>query len=209
MINKKQYFRLTLVLLIPVITLSWWLSQQDFIIEQGKISTCNWKENTCMDVYSVPSYEVVSTNYAAIKYRSHEDNHLLLIIDFNAPIQAYYYDGNGYMIPTSRISSVTLDRYFCEIGSGIGNGFFITHSYYCTSKDAMNGMPQDLTTGNFKFIHENDEKKLNNFVSLAENQVDSYNHRYIWVTLILFIGIFGCYFILSYIIKFIIYGFNK
>lgn len=71
-------------------------------------------------------------------------------------------------------------------------------------KDAMNGMPQDLTTGNFKFIHENDEK-LNNLVSLAEKPLDSYNHRYIWVTLILFIGIFGCCFILSYIIKFIIW----
>lgn len=50
--NKKQFFRLTIVLALPFFILSWWLSQQDFILERGQQITCDVEGNYCDSVYS-------------------------------------------------------------------------------------------------------------------------------------------------------------
>ena len=51
---QKQFFRLTVVLILPFIIVSWWLSQQDFILERGQQITCDVESNYCRSVSSFP-----------------------------------------------------------------------------------------------------------------------------------------------------------
>ena len=68
--NKKQFYRLTIVLTLPFLMLSWWLSQQDFILERGQQITCDVESNYCRSVSSFPVqyFDVISENNGKISY---------------------------------------------------------------------------------------------------------------------------------------------
>ena len=199
--NKQQYFRLTGVLVILFVILSWWLSQQDFILEQGTVIECDWKENSCGNVYEVPLENLTSEDdYGLNYYNIFGDETVFRITHFDAPIEAQYQNSEGKFTINPIISAEILERNACEV-SGINNYY----SYYCFNES----IPSELSSGHFSFINEDDANRLKELVSLAQKKIDSYNHIYVWTAVIIFISLFVFYLLISYIVKFIIYGFRK
>lgn len=203
--KRPQYIRLTIVLIIPFSILSWWLSQQDFVLKQATLSECSWKENTCF-VYSVPISQLNPSKYHTIKYKTHNENHVLLLGGFDAEIEANYYDMKGGIIPTQRITSNTLDSFYCDISPLYHMSKYM---YFCGEQDALERIPKHLSTGIFKLKNKEDEEKLIKLVAYSQKQLESYNLRYVWSSVAIFLSLMLIYFITSYLIRFVIYGFKQ
>lgn len=200
--NKQQYFRLTGVLVILFIILSWWLSTQEFILEQRVVIECNWEENACQNVYAVHEDDLHQERARGLHLdlsSTFREDSLLLITHFNAPIEAKYFD-KGDWVPNPIISAITLEHYACEI-MGANNNY----SYLCLNDN----IPSDFSHGYFNFTNDEYDKKFTELVALAKERVGSYNYYYLFTAVVIFISLLVFYLLFSYLLKFIIYGFRK
>lgn len=209
--NKKQYFRLTIVLMLPFAIISWWLSQQDFVIEKGKYIQCDLENNHCSNVISSPLKEIDSiTSTIALQYPTKKLEWLLYFYNSNAPIQVSYFDPiKGEEAITTRVNWNTLESYGCKITYSYIHDFKKTYKYQCSTQDAMNTMPSELSTGTFYFINNDDSEKFEELALSAQNKFQQSEQIRITASIVFFLVIFILYFLISLIIRFIVYGFKK
>ena len=194
--NKKQFFRLTIVLVIPFAILSWWLSQQDFIFERGQQISCNVEENSCGPVFSfsLKKYNEMNNNNF-LKYSNHDGETIIFLTNFKYPIGPAYFsdiENNRKIIDPDAnpyITANTLENMGCSISF---------NNYFC----------QDIS-GRFSFKDNNDAEKFKNLIQTAKKKFEKAETIRFGIASFIFLGILFSYFVISFIIKFIIYGTNR
>ncbi|MFW1950488.1 hypothetical protein [Acinetobacter beijerinckii] len=193
--NKKQFYRLTLVLTLPFFILSWWLSQQDFILERGQQITCDVESNYCDSVFSFPQRIYAEMNNYGLRYSLHDDESIIILKNFNYPIGPVYfldYETNEKIIDPDADLSMTssrLETKGCTISS---------MHYFCSD-----------SSGKFRFTNIEDAKKFENLINTAKDKLKRSDKIRVGIALAIFLAILLCYFIFSFLIKFIIYGVKK
>lgn len=193
--NKKQFFRLTIVLALPFFILSWWLSQQDFILERGQQITCDVEGNYCDSVYSFPQEVYAEINTHGLRYSLHDGESIIFLKNFTYPIGPVYflnYETNEKVVDPDADLSMTSSRLESE-GCTIS-----TMHYFCSD-----------SSGKFNFTNTEDAKKFDSLINTAKNNLKQSDKLRIGIALAIFLAIFLCYFILSFLIKFIIHGSKK
>ena len=203
--HKKQFFRLTVVLILPFLILSWWLSQQDFILERGQQITCDVESNYCRSVSSFPVqyFDVISENNGKISYADAYRENIIFFENFKYPIEAKYFDESKELyIVDIQITAETLEKYSCRISGFYGLNDF---NYSCP----IEYVPFYRNSGKFKFLNPNDYNEFQNLNTVAKKELNNVKTTRIWIATALFFAIFIGYLIISFLIKFILYGIKK
>lgn len=202
--HKKQFFRLTVVLILPFLILSWWLSQQDFILERGQHIVCDIESNSCSSIYSFPTkhFNEISNNHTRISYANSSKKTIIVLENFKYPIEAQYFDDlKAKYIVDIQITAETLEKYECTIDWFRGLN---TYGYTCP----FEYFPY-RNSGKFKLLNPNDYNNLQNLITVAEKELNKIETTRIWIATALFFAIFIGYLIISFLIKFILYGIKK
>lgn len=190
--NKKQFLRLTVVLTLPFLIFSWWLSQQDFVLERGQQITCDVEGNYCDSVYSFPIKVYAEINNFGLRYSLHDGESIIFLKNFTYPIGPAYFLSNEtnekIIDPDANLfmTSSKLEREECTISS----------MYYSCSN----------FSGNFSFTNAEDAKKFNSLINTAKDKLKESDKIRLGIAAAIFLAIFLCYFIISFLIKFIVYG---
>lgn len=200
--NKKQLLRLSLVLVAPFFVFSWWLSQQDFILEKGQQITCDIEANSCASVFSFPlkHYGEIQKGVHTLSYSTHDGESLVFLQNFKYPIKATYFDeAKNQIVEAPELTAELMENYGCSIGGIYG------FTYSCS----VDYLPFNQSSGKFQFQNESDAVKFQNLISVAKQELKKSETTRLWIAIAIFFGIIVCYLLLLLIIKFIIYGFKK
>lgn len=195
--NKQQFYRLTLVLIIPISFISWWLPQQDFFLERGKSIYCYVDQNTCGDVSSWPLDEYEDRNdVRVLQYDTYDSERIIYLLDFNYEVsRVIFKDLNGNVIEDASskdyISLYALKHDRCKI---------TTTTYDCKRTNE---------NSHYKIVNKTDADNLIKLVKIANNKFKESENKQWIVGIEIFFGTLICYLILCLIIKFIVYGFKK
>ena len=119
--NKKQFFRLTIVVAIPFLILSLWLSQQDFVLNRGQYIHCDTRAdvsgNYCYALTSLPKkdYEDVKKNRKL--HFDYNAESTIYLSNFNYSISSGMYGDKYFLVTSNNLEkngcSITYFRYNC------------------------------------------------------------------------------------------------
>jgi hypothetical protein len=199
-LSKQQFYRLTLVLAIPLLIFSFWLGQQDFVFNKGQLVQCDVSENSCTFV-QVPLSEIdqINNNNLLLKYGNTSPDKFLGLINFDFPISVFsphLYEDREVNI-SSLVNSRTLEGNLCTIHQGL--------SYSCTKN------PLSFTSnyGRIEFINPNDATKFNSVIENGKSHFKDYFLIQTAIGFCFFLAFLISYLIISWLIYFIIYGMKK
>lgn len=199
--NKRQFLRLSLVLVAPFFALSWWLSQQDFILERGQQITCDLEANSCASIFSFPlkHYGEIQKGVHTLSYSTHDGESLVFLQNFKYPIKATYFDeSKNQEVEAPELTAEMMENYGCMIGG------FYGFTYSCS----VDYLPFNKSSGKLQFQNESDAVKFQNLISVAKSDLKKSETTRLWLAFVIFIGIILSYFSLAFIIKIVVYGFN-
>lgn len=194
--NRKIFYRLSFVLLIPMVLISWWLPQQDFFLERGKSIYCYVDQNTCGDVHTWPLEKYEDKNdRRVLQYENHSSERIIYLLDFNYEISKFTFkDINGNVIKDDLSNDVNLSMFLydgCKI---------TTNQYYCRRTNE---------SSYYQIVNKEDADNLIKLVKVANDKFKESEKKQWIVGGKIFFGLLIAYLILCLIIRFIIYGFKK
>lgn len=200
MITKSQYFHLSLVLLLPLLGLGYYLAEKRVFDPWEYNVFCNVSDGTCSisklkgqgnELKDFKEYSILifKDTKAALSY-----------IDF--PLRSYVLD-----IDTSKYEEVNrlnyLSFYQCSFEILYANSN--VYSFNCYLDKAKTA----IVSGKFEFVNGIDEQwylKTHTASSEAKKEIHQYHQQMFYLTL--FLPLF-LYFLISWLAKFILYGFKK
>lgn len=162
--NKKQLLRLSLVLVAPFFVFSWWLSQQDFILEKGQQITCDIEANSCASVFSFPlkHYDEIQKGVHTLSYSTHDGESLVFLQNFKYPIKATYFDeAKNEIVEAPELTAELIEIYGCSIGG------FYGFTYSCS----VDYLPFNQSSGKFQFQNESDAVKFQNLIFSCKTRI--------------------------------------
>jgi hypothetical protein len=197
--NKKQFLRFSLVLVAPIFALSWWMSQQDFILERGQQVTCDVEANSCASVFSFPlkHYKEIQEGIHTLSYSTHDGESLVFLQNFKYPFKAMYFDeSKNQEVEAPELTATMMEKYGCKIGG------FYGFTYSCS----VDYLPFNQSLGKLKFQNDSDAVKFQNLISVAKSDLNKSETTRLWLALLIFSGIVLSYLLLAFIIKFVVFG---
>lgn len=198
--NQKQYIRLSIVLALPALIVSFWLAQQDFVFNRGQIVSCSMSADFCyheqMPLSKLEEYANDNAN-TFIEYGVNSPDSFLAIYDFNFPVRIYFnalYTGEEIEV-TDLINGKMLSREACSLSDW---------NLQLICKNSIS--PITTSVGRIEFVYPDDEAKYNNNIREAKLLFEDYSLIRMAIGLGLFLLIAASYLIFSWLIHFIIYG---
>lgn len=198
--SKQQFYRLTLVLVIPLLIVSFWLGQQDFIYKKGQFVQCDVSENSCIFV-QMPLSEIdeINNKNLLLKYDGTSSDKFLGLYNFNFPVNIFspHISEDKEINVSSLVNSRILEGNLCTINSGL--------SYSCRN----NILSFTSNYGHIEFVNPDDAIEFNNII---ENGKSLFKDYFLIQTVIgfgFFLAFLILYLMLSWLIYFILYGLKK
>lgn len=193
--NKKQFYRLTIVLTLPFLMLSWWLSQQDFVLERGQSISCDVEGGYCDSVFSFPVSEYKNIDNHGLRYSIYDGESIIFLRNFTYPIgPAYFLDHETQKKVISPSSDLTMTASRLEEeGCRIRQMHFICEN----------------SSGDYSFKNIEDSEKFDALIVTAKEKLNQSNTVRLGLAASFFMGIFFSYLIISMLVKFIAYGVRK
>ena len=195
-LNKPQYIRLSIVLAIPALVISFWLPQQDFDNPRKQLVQCSISRGDCylMRLTTSGLNDVVKDKFF-IRYNALSSDHTLGLYDLDVPINVYFENiDNGAMLDVSSlVNGKTLEMNGCIL----------------EERDLICGTPLlsfITSNGRMEFINSEDEATFNNVIKKGETYFEDDTLILIAMGLGYFLAVAVPYLIFSWLVHFIIYG---
>lgn len=196
--NQKQYIRLSIVLAVPALIVSFWLAQQDFVFNKGQIVTCSMDSDYCyheqMPLNKAETY-AEDYNLRAIKYDTFYPETFLAIYDFNFPVKIYFNSlyKNEEIDLTDLINGKMLAEKPCMLSEMV-----------ISCEESL--FPVVSSVGRIEFVYPDDEAKYIDKIREAKSHFEDYSLIRIAIGFGIFLSIAASYLIFSWLVHFIIYG---
>lgn len=198
--NQKQYVRLSIVLAVPALVVSFWLAQQDYIFNRGQLVSCSMIDGFCyqqqMPLDELEKYANDNAN-TFIEYGVYSPDSLLAIYDFNFPVRIYFnalYTGEEIEV-TDSINGKMLSREACSLSDW-------NMQLICENSIS----PITTSLGRIEFVYPDDQEKYSNNIREAKLLFKDYSLIRIAIGFGLFLSITASYLIFSWLVHFVIYG---
>lgn len=197
--NQKQYIRLSLVLAIPALVVSFWLAQQDFVFNRGQIVTCSINSDYCyhqqMPLDKVRTY-AKDYNIQAIEYDKYSSEKYLGIYNVDFQIKVYLRNqyGGDEIDATNLVSARMLEANSCSLSA--------THTLICDEPL----FSWASSYGRIEFINEDEYQQFLDRITKAQSYFEDYFLIQIAIGFGLFLSIVASYLTLSWLVHFVIYG---
>lgn len=202
--NKQQYVRLSLVLAVPILIFSLWLSKQDSVFSSGQLVDCDLTNDYCyhermplerINLISNDPLYLTYNNFSLVA-NNYKSKNLLLLRNFNFPIKIYFKDINRDKdIDVTRLIPVEeLENHSCSI-------------YLLTNIECKKPFFSFASNyGRIEFTSLEDQDKFIKKISQAQSNFEDDTLIRISIGTGLFLLFFISYLIISWLIHFIIYG---
>ena len=194
--NQKQYIRLSIVLAVPALVISFWLAQQDYVFNRGQFVHCSMSDDYCYyQQMSLSELEEAANNNTLIEYNLHYPEIFLGIYDINFPIKIYL---NEMYSPeeievTNLINSQMLETKSCSLS---------VVNLQC--KEPLFSWASRY--GRIEFINPDEKQQYINRIGEAQSHLKDYFLIRTAIGFGLFLLIAASYLIFSWLVHFIIYG---
>lgn len=194
--NKQQYTRLSIVLAVPALIISFWLPQQDFNNPRSQIVQCSISSGYCSLMRVTTSgMNDITREINFINYNGLSSKHTLALYDLDAPIRVYFENiDNGAML---------------DVSSLVNGEMLEMNSCILEQRNLICATPLFsfiTSTGRIEFINSEDEIAFNAVVREGESYFEDDTLILIAIGFAYFLFAAIPYLILSWIIHFIIYG---
>lgn len=198
--SKQQFYRLTLVLAIPLFIFSFWLGRQDFVFNKGQFVQCDVNENSCIHI-QIPLSKLheINSNNLLLKYAATSSEKFLGLYNFNFPIKVFapHIHEDREVNISSLINGRTLEEHSCTLHQHL--------SYNC-KKDLLSFTSN---SGRIEFINADDATRFNNVIENGKSHFKDYFLIQTAIGFGFFLAFLTSYLIISWLIHFIIYGMKK
>lgn len=194
--NKQQYTRLSIVLAVPTLIISFWLPQQDFDNPRSQFVQCNINSGYCSLMRVTTSgMNDIKTDLDFISYNALSSKHTLALYDLDAPIKVYFENiDNGAML---------------DVSSLVNGKMLEMNGCILEQRNLICGTPLFsfiTSTGRIEFINSEDEIAFNAVIKEGESYFKDDTLILIAIGFAYFLFAAIPYLIFSWIIHFIIYG---
>lgn len=191
--NKKQYIRLSIVLAVPTLALSFYLGQEDVFHEREQLVQCSVSEAICSTMVNT------STSYLPniyLRYFVDSPDRFLGLYNIDIPMKISFMTVDGVMLDVSSlVDSNMLEKSGCSI--------WLDQTISCDTSSILTYL---TTEGQIEFINPEDEVAFNNIVKEGESYFEDYTLNRIVEGFGLFFIFATPYLIFSWLVHFVIYG---
>ena len=199
--TKNQFLRLTLVLVIPFMAASWWWSEQEYIIKQGQLITCDVENGTCRGLFDFPKseYSEINSSSFSLQHKLSDGKNIIFLENFSLPISTAYLDPEkAAYVQDETMDAAKFARSNCYI-SGV-----YAFMYSCSS----DYVSIDKNSGNLSFKNQEDGQKYVALINLAKKELKKSDTYRIWFAVAFFFVLLLAYLILALLIRFVLHGFK-
>lgn len=196
--TSSQFKRLTIILVLPMFFFSWWLAQQDFVLERGQQINCDVAEQSCLEPFLLPLRVIESVEYGGggLLYSDNPES-IVSLNGFNYPIEASYFNETiKDKAVAPEITATSLESFDCRI-SGL---------YELRYNCSPDNVSIEISSGNIKFLDQKDAEQFNNLIWQAKEKLAKIKSLRAWIAVALFAVFFLSYLALAFAIKFVVYG---
>lgn len=191
--NQQQYIRLSIVLAVPTLILSFYLGQQDVFYERGQFVQCSVSESYCDAMINSST----SHSERHLRYFVYPSDRFLGLYDINYPMKIYFNTIDDEMLDVSSL----VDSTMLEI-----NNCFIWSQKNIACANTKNILPYLTGEGRIEFINPEDEAAFNAIVEEGESYFKDYTLNRIAEGFGLFLIFATPYLIFSWLVHYVIYG---
>lgn len=199
--NKQQYVRLSIVLAIPALVISFWLAQQDFVFSRGQFVQCSMSNNECYyEQMPLNQLDAIANDTMLIRYGSYYlpsfSERFFGIYDLDFPMRIYFANNdNGRDLD---VTSLVNNRLLAKNSCGIS----IDKSINC-EQDIFSFIS---SSGRIEFINPEDEMTFNRRIEEGQSYFKDDSLIRIAIGFGFFLSFAAAYLIFSWLVHFIIYG---
>lgn len=194
--NQKQYIRLSIVLAVPTLILSFWLAQQDFVFNRGQFVHCSMSNDDCYyEQMPLNKLEEVANNNTLIEYKLYYPDAFLGIYDINFPMKIFLSErySSEEVEVTNVITSKMLETTSCSLS---------ILTLIC--EEPLFSWASSY--GRIEFINPDENQQYIDRIGEAQSHLKDYFLIRTAIGLGIFLSIAASYLIFSWLVHFIIYG---
>nr|WP_181716341.1 hypothetical protein [Psychrobacter sp.]QJS05489.1 hypothetical protein [Psychrobacter sp.] len=195
--NQKQYIRLSIVLAVPALVISFWLAQQDFVFNRGQLVQCSIIKGYCYnEKMSLDDLDEIGNNNNLLTYSLNSPERLFVIYDLDLPMRFYFQSNdNGRELDiTNLMNERLLAENSCSIS--IGNHINCEQDVFSFAS----------SHGRLEFINPEDDATFINRINEGKSYFKDDSLIRIAISFGLFLSIAAVYLVFSWLVHFIIYG---